>query len=216
MQARLLLEERVTTGYEVLPVARINRAASPQAPPRIDRTYVPPILGIDAWVSLNEEVQALFRQIEAWIQQEATQIVGRRVAFDSQILGDAERILRLSVLNTASATFQSVIFTQGLHPLLMYQELCRLLGQLSIFGETRRPIKINSYDHDNIGPIYVEVITEIRACWVSWAMSPSTSDTSSSRAADSRFTFKPTGPSRPPSCTSASKQPSSLTPSAMN
>ena len=91
-----------------------------------------------------------------------TQIVGRKVAFDSQILGDAERILRLSVLNTASATFQSVIFTQGLHPLLMYQELCRLLGQLSIFGETRRPIKINSYDHDNIGPIYFEVITEIR------------------------------------------------------
>ncbi len=162
LQARLLLEEQVTTGYEVLPVARINRAASPQAPPRIDRTYVPPILGIDAWVWLNEQVQALFRQIETWIQQEATQIVGRKVAFDSQILGDAERILRLSVLNTAFATFQSVIFTQGLHPLLMYQELCRLLGQLAIFGETRRPIKINSYDHDNIGPIYVEVITEIR------------------------------------------------------
>jgi type VI secretion system protein ImpJ len=162
LQSRLLLEEQVTNGYEILPLARINRSGSPQAPPRIDRTYVPPILGVDAWAPLHEEVQALFRQIEAWIDQEATQLVGRRIAFDSQVLGDAERILRLSVLNAASALFQSVIFTQGLHPLLMYQELCRLLGQLSIFGETRRPIKVPGYDHDNIGPIYWEVITEIR------------------------------------------------------
>jgi type VI secretion system protein ImpJ len=162
IQARLLLEEQITTGYEILPLARISRSTAAQSPPKIDREYVPPILGIDAWTPLNDEIQALFRQIEAWIDQEATQLVGRRVAFDSQILGDAERILRLSVLNAASATFQAVIATKGLHPFLMYQELCRILGQLSIFGETRRPMKIPGYDHDNIGPIYWPVIKEIR------------------------------------------------------
>src|SRR5262249_41073921 len=40
--------------------------------------------------------------------------------------------------------------------------LCRLLGQLSIFGNARRSIKIPGYDHDNIGTIYSEVINEIR------------------------------------------------------
>ena len=162
LQARLLLEDQVTKGYEIVPIARVTRSTAAQAPPRIDRTYVPPILGLDAWVPLNEEIHALFRQIESWIDQESTQLVGRKIAFDSQVLGDAERILRLSVLNAASTSFQSVIFTSGLHPMLMYQELCRVLGQLSIFGDTRRPIKIPGYDHDNIGPIYWEVITEIR------------------------------------------------------
>jgi type VI secretion system protein ImpJ len=162
IQARLVLEDPDLTGFELLPLARVVRTAAAGSPPRLDRTYVPPILGLDAWSPLHDEVQALFRQIEAWINQEADQIVGRKVTFDSQVLGDAERILRLSALNTASATLQAILFTSGLHPLLMYQELARLLGQLSIFGETRRPIKVPGYDHDNIGPIFAEVIDEIR------------------------------------------------------
>lgn len=162
IQARLVLEDPDLTGYELLPLARISRLTAAGSPPRLDRTYVPPVLGVDSWAPLHDEVQALFRQIEAWINQEADQVVGRKLAFDSQLLGDAERILRLSVLNAASATFQAILFTQGLHPLLMYQELCRLLGQLSIFGETRRPIKVPGYDHDKIGPIYGIVINEIR------------------------------------------------------
>jgi type VI secretion system protein ImpJ len=162
IQARLVLEDPDLTGFELLPLARVSRTAAAGSPPRLDRGYVPPILGLDAWTPLHDEVQALFRQIEAWINQEADQLVGRKIAFDSQVLGDAERILRLSTLNTASAIFQATLFTRGLHPLLMYQELCRLLGQLSIFGETRRPMKVPGYDHDNIGPIYASVIGEIR------------------------------------------------------
>jgi type VI secretion system protein ImpJ len=162
IQPRLVLDDPELAGYEMLPLARINRAAAAGAPPQIDRSYVPPILGLDAWAALAEEVQALFGHIQAWMNQEADQLVGRRVAFDSQVLGDAERILQLSAVNTGSATLQAILFTQGLHPLLMYQELCRLLGQLSIFGETRRPMKVPGYDHDNIGPIYRGVMNEIR------------------------------------------------------
>ena len=123
---------------------------------------MPPILGLDSWSPLHDEVQGLFRQIEAWINQEADDLVGRKLAFDSQVLGDAERNLRLSVFNAASTTLQAILFTHGLHPLLMYQELCRLLGQLAIFGDTRRPTKVPGYDHDDIGPIYAEVIGQIR------------------------------------------------------
>lgn len=162
IQPRLLLESQLTPGFETLPLARITRSEGAQAPPRVDRTFVPPILGLDGWTALQDDVLGVFRQVEAWIDQEAGQIVGRKIAFDSQVLGDAERILRLSVLNAASTVMQAVMFTRGLHPLLMYQELCRLVGQLSIFGETRRPIKIPGYDHDKIGPIYATVLNEIR------------------------------------------------------
>ncbi|MDG3005790.1 type VI secretion system baseplate subunit TssK [Paludisphaera mucosa] len=162
LQARLLLEDQLAPGFETLPIARIERAGSDQAPPRVDRSYVPPVLGLDAWRPLHDDVQALFRQVEAWIDQEASQVVGRKIAFDSQVLGDAERILRLSALNTAYAAWQGFLFTRGLHPLAMYGELCRLLGQLAIFGESRRPVKVPSYDHDDIGPCYAVVLAEIR------------------------------------------------------
>ncbi len=162
IQARLVLEEPEAAGFEVLPVARISRSAAAGSPPRIDRAYVPPALGLDAWPPLHDEVQGLFRQIEAWINQEADDLVGRKIAFDSQVLGDAERILRLSVFNAAWSTLQAILFTPGLHPMLMYQELCRLHGQLAIFGETRRPSRVPGYDHDNIGPIYAEVMAQVR------------------------------------------------------
>lgn len=162
VQARLLLSHVDHSGYEVLPLARVVRSAEADAPPRIDRGYVPPVLGLDTWAPLHQDVRALHEQLGAWITQEAQLLVGRKIAFDSQVLGDAERVLRLASMNTAYSALQSVISTRGLHPLEMYKELCRLVGQLSIFGDTRRPIEVPGYDHENIGPIYARVIREVR------------------------------------------------------
>jgi type VI secretion system protein ImpJ len=162
VQARLLLSNLDTTGYEMLPLARIERSASAQAPPRIDPWYVPPILGLDAWKPLQHEVQSLHQQIGAWIEQEADLLIGRKISFESQVLGDAERILRLSFLNTAFSVMQSIVYTRGLHPLDVYKELCRLYGQLTILGANRRPGDVPGYDHEDIGPIYAEVIEQIR------------------------------------------------------
>jgi type VI secretion system protein ImpJ len=162
VQARLLLSHHDRTGYEILPLARIVRAADAKAPPRIDPAFVPPVLGLDVWAPLHEEVRALHEQIGAWITQESDMLVGRKIAFDSQVLGDADRVLRLSFLNTAFSALQAVVPTTGLHPLGMYQELCRLLGHISIFDKRRRPIDVDPYDHENIGPIYAKVIQEIR------------------------------------------------------
>ena len=162
VQARLLLSHLDTTGFEVLPLARIGRSADSEAPPRIDRSYVPPVLGLDAWAPLHQEVRSLHEQIGSWITQEADLLVGRKISFESQVLGDADRVLRLSTLNAAYSALQSVISTRGLHPLDMYRELCRLVGQISIFGEKRRPIEVPGYDHEEIGPIYAKAIKEIR------------------------------------------------------
>lgn len=162
VQARLLLSHLDTTGFEILPLARIIRSADSEAPPRIDRSYVPPVLGLDVWTPLHQEVRSLHEQIGAWITQEADLLIGRKIAFDSQVLGDADRILRLSYLNAAFSSLQSIISTRGLHPIDMYQELCRLVGQISIFSEKRRPIDVPGYDHEDIGPIYAKVIKEIR------------------------------------------------------
>ena len=40
---------------------------------------------------------------------------------------------------------------EGIHPLVAYQELCRLVGQLAIFSLTRRTPAIPRYNHDDLG-----------------------------------------------------------------
>jgi type VI secretion system protein ImpJ len=187
IQARLLLADHpdnLPPGFEVLPLARISRWVESDsmpkadrragdalesskserlsAAPRIDGFYVPPVLGLDTWTALHQEVRSLHEHIGSWISQESNLLVGRKISFETHLQGDADRILRLSTLNAAYSSLQSVISTRGLHPIDMYQELCRLLGQLSIFSEQRRPIDVPGYNHEEIGPIYAKVIQEIR------------------------------------------------------
>ena len=53
LNARLLLSTEDLSGYELLPIARIERATDREATPQLDRTYVPPVLSTTAWPDLS-------------------------------------------------------------------------------------------------------------------------------------------------------------------
>ncbi|MBX6313763.1 MAG: type VI secretion system baseplate subunit TssK [Isosphaeraceae bacterium] len=162
VRCRLLLSNQDQTGYEVLPLARIERSAQAEAPPQLDLSYVPPLLCIDAWPPLWRSVQALHHQIAARIDQLATQLIDRGISFDSQVPGDAERMLKLAVLNGAFSELEALAYLRGLHPLAIYHELCRLVGQLAIFTEVRRPPNLPRYDHEDLGGCFQAVIKAIQ------------------------------------------------------
>jgi type VI secretion system protein ImpJ len=162
VRARLLLSNQDHTGYEVLPLARIERSAQLEAPPQLDLHYVPPLLVLDGWPPLWQAVQSLYHQIGAKVDQLATQIIDRSISFDSQVPGDAERLLKLSVLNGALSAFEAIAFVKGLTPLAIYRELCRLVGQLAIFIEARRPPTLPPYDHEDLGGCFYTVIKYIQ------------------------------------------------------
>lgn len=162
LRCRLLLSTQDHTGYEVLPVARVERSAQLEAPPQLDPDYVPPLLALDGWPPLWQLVQSLYHQIGAKVDQLAAQVIDRSISFDSQVPGDAERLLKLGVLNSALTSLEAVVFVRGLAPLLIYHELCRLVGQLSIFMEARRPPTLPQYDHEDIGGCFYTVIKYIQ------------------------------------------------------
>ena len=163
LRVRLLLSNQDHTGYEVIPLARIKRSARAEAPPRLETSYVPPLIGLDAWPPLWRKVQKLHYRIKTHVSQMASQLVDRKITFDSQIPGDAERMLKLAVLNGASGYFAATIFASGLSPFTIYQELCRLVGQLAMFSASRRTPNLPAYDHENIGRCFRLAIREIDA-----------------------------------------------------
>lgn len=161
-RARILLSGQDRTGYETLPLVKIVRSNQPGAPPLIDTTYVPPLLVMDAWVPLWRTVQALHHQIGARVEQMAAQLVDRGISFESQVPGDAERILKLAALNGAFSYLEAVGYVKGMTPLSIYRELCRLAGQLAIFTESRRPPNMQGYDHEDLGGCFLAVIKAIQ------------------------------------------------------
>jgi type VI secretion system protein ImpJ len=65
--------------------------------------------------------------------------------------------LLLIQLNAAYSTLAVLAFAQGVHPLTAYYELCRLVGQLSLFGGDRRASDIPPYDHENLAGIFKHI-----------------------------------------------------------
>lgn len=161
-RARLLLSGQDHAGYETLPLARVVRSPQPGAPPQLDTSYAPPLLALDAWAPLWRAVQALHHQIGARVEQMAAQLVDRAISFESQVPGDAERILKLAALNAAFSYLEAVAYVRGLTPLWVYGELCRLAGQLAIFTAVRRPPNMPGYDHEDLAGCFLTVIKHVQ------------------------------------------------------
>ncbi len=158
LNARLLLSTQDLSGFELLPIAQIKRAADGQAAPQIDPDYVPPLLSTNCWSGLGIEiVRSLYDLIGQKSELLSQQIVSRGMGRDSQDQGDLDRISMLEMLNEAYATLTLMTFANALHPFVVYCEMCRLLGKLSIFTPERRVGEIPIYDHDNLSRIFKEV-----------------------------------------------------------
>ncbi|QDU62427.1 hypothetical protein Pan216_32940 [Planctomycetes bacterium Pan216] len=164
LNLKLLLSTQDHTGYDVLPIARIERAPKAEATPELDQTYIPPVLACDAWHTLvTEIVHPIYDRIGKKIELLASQVVSRGISFDSHAQGDSLIFAQLRELNEASAVLGVLGFTKGVHPLEMYVQLCRIVGQLAIFGGSRRTPELPRYDHDDLGYCFYQVKKQIDA-----------------------------------------------------
>ena len=158
LNLRLLFSSQDQAGYEVLPLARIEKSPSAEGTPQLDTTYIPPVLAGDAWAPLQAGIlEPIYDRIGKKLELLAQQVVTRGITFDSQAQGDPLIFNQLRVLNEASALLGTLLFAQGVHPLRSYVELCRLVGQLAIFGGARRPPELPRYDHDDLGGCFYRV-----------------------------------------------------------
>jgi type VI secretion system protein ImpJ len=154
----LLLSTQSQAGYEVVPIARIEKAPNAEATPQLDLTYIPPVIACDAWTPLEAEIlQTVYDRIGKKIELLAQQVVSRGITFDSQAQGDPQIFNQLRIANEAYAVLGILFFAQGVHPLTAYLELCRVAGQLAILDDIRRPRELPKYDHDDLGGCFYRV-----------------------------------------------------------
>jgi type VI secretion system protein ImpJ len=158
LNVRLLASGQDTSGYELLPIARLEKSSSAEATPQLDDKYIPPLLACDAWPPLAVGiVHAIYDRLGKKIETLVQQVMARGITFDTYAQGDALVFAQLRVLNEAFALLQILGFAQGVHPLTTYTELSRLAGKLAIFGETRRASDLPRYDHDDLAKCFLTV-----------------------------------------------------------
>ncbi len=151
-------------GYESLCVARVAKSDRVNAEPELDAEYIPPVLSCDAWPGLGEGVlQTIYHRIGKKIEMLVGLVKARRIGFESQAQGEVKLFQTLRMLNEGYALLGILAFVKGIHPLSAYLELCRLVGQLSILGDERRPPQLPPYDHDDLGGCFHAVRAHIDA-----------------------------------------------------
>ena len=155
LNARLLLSTQDAAGFEVLPLCRVRRIGVDEPSPTIAATYFPPSIAIDAWPPLQLGiVREIYDLIAAKIEILSEQLSYRDASLAGMDPADLEQLWMLSALNQAFTTLSVLTFAAGVHPVLAYTELCRIVGQLCFIDAERRPPEIPRYDHDDLATIF--------------------------------------------------------------
>jgi predicted component of type VI protein secretion system/pSer/pThr/pTyr-binding forkhead associated (FHA) protein/putative methionine-R-sulfoxide reductase with GAF domain len=184
MQARLLLSGQDHTGLEISPLCRVERL-SPRMPPRIDPRYVPPLLVIDGWPPLLQELRSLSNAIRDMAERLARQLGDGDLSLERPFIGDAtvqlktektsgqsrpqldepqdeaERLRKLSALNGLYSCLDGIADPGGRPPAALYAELCSLAAQLEVLNSARLPVELPAYDHEDLGRCFRAVISVI-------------------------------------------------------
>jgi predicted component of type VI protein secretion system len=182
-QARLILSGQDHTGFEISPLCRIKRVST-WIPPRIDSTYIPPLLYIDAWPELVQELRSLFDAIRVALNRlyqglaDSDRTLGALSAGDAtavlepertiEELGQrreerqdgVERLSKLSALNRVTSCLEAIIYLRGVPPAAVHAQLCRLAFQLEFVHPGRGSLDLPAYDHEDIGRCF-RVLIEI-------------------------------------------------------
>ena len=155
---KLLLSNEAQTGFEVIPLARVQKSFRAEGTPELDESYIPPVLGCDAWKPLSVGIlRNVCDRIGKKIDVLSNQLHSRGITFDSRGQGDAAIIAQLREMNEAFSRLAIWAFAPGVHPFPAYVELCGLVGRLSLFGSTHRPPALPKYDHDDLGTCFYRV-----------------------------------------------------------
>lgn len=164
LNLKVLLSTDERDGYDCIPICRLKRTSTGEGHPEIDKDYFPPCLGVDAWPELNiAVVRAIYDMIGERVNALSQQIQEQGINFASQHPGDLDKLLLTSELNQALGTLNCMAFGQGVHPFVVYTELCGLIGRLSIFGKGARAPEFPRYDHDNLAEIYKWAMRQIES-----------------------------------------------------
>jgi type VI secretion system protein ImpJ len=158
---RLLTEDDDRDGYELLPLARVERTSTQSGRARIDRGYIPPALATDAWPGLGDDIVRSTKDLLATkIKDLGGQITNRGVTFDSREPGDLPRLLMLDRLLESDAVLSVLVSARGLHPFVAYLEMAKIVGRITIFSSRNAP-DVPAYDHDDLGAVFHKLMNLI-------------------------------------------------------
>jgi len=148
-------------GYETLPMARVYLSGEEGGVPKRDASYVPPLMRMGASDDLQRLIRDVVHEAGARARELAAEAKKEGMKLSSGVGEHIERLLMLHTLNQALGWFRQVMAIPEARPHVVYAELCRLAGSLSIFSDDLVIMDYPPYDHFRIGENFGQVCGHI-------------------------------------------------------
>ncbi len=163
INARLLLEGEDSSDMEVLPVLRITRDVNEDVgSPRVDPSFIPPCL----LVAASGQLRQMLRDVAGLVDASRTALIEQNVLAELRketVRGpQLEQFLRLQSLSRYASRFSHCLRDGVLTPFDFYRELRDLLAELSALRPELGVFEVSSYNHDDPGPCFRELIRLLR------------------------------------------------------
>ena len=153
---RLMLPGEETTGYSVLPIAKISGLNSEGGVVASD-SFLPPALKISAVSWYLKFLKEMLTGMDHVCEAHAGMVVGGAGA-------SMENLLILEASNAARPRLAHLAAQNDVHPSELFFHLAGLAGQLATYGASaRRFADMPAYDHADPGPAFQALADELRS-----------------------------------------------------
>lgn len=158
LRPRLLLESDDRSQYVCLPLAKIIECRSDKQI-LLDENFIPPCTTIHA----SSQLQGFLQEITALLEQRG-RVLAERVGDINRSSGVAVMadFLLLQLVNRFVPLLKHFSERRVMHPEQLYLTLVDLLGNLSVFNQTKLPVTLPAYDHDNLTQSYQQLLLGLR------------------------------------------------------
>ncbi len=157
LNLRLMLQRDMNDGYVALGAVRvIERRADGRVV--LDSQFVPPMLHAPSHLVLD----GWLREVQGMLHQRG-EALGARLAQPGRAgTGEIVDFLLLQVINRFQPLFTHLQRLSVLHPERFFELCLALAGELSTFGERRRPVPYPEYKHEDLVNSFRPVMADLR------------------------------------------------------
>lgn len=161
IRGRILFEGEDVQGFQLIPVSCIKPAPNLHGAV-LDDTYIPPLLRVSAWSSLQESLKGIATKLST-LQSNLQRSLGSKAVVEwcSGPRG-IEMILKIQAVNQVILNMQQVGHAGDISPFFAYNELLRSIGTFLTFKGEQQFKPAPFYDHLKLGECFETSIDILR------------------------------------------------------
>jgi len=152
LNARIFIGQAPPQGHATLRIAKLKKVITEGEEGRryeLSRDFVPACLSIDASPQLHAIVKDILDRVEEKNAELLGHLRGLRDLLTGESMERPETLLKLQATNSILPVLRQLVGQPEMHPFDLYLQLCRLVGDLAIFGDDWEPPRLVIYDHDD-------------------------------------------------------------------